>query len=454
MKRIVYLASALLVVGLTFNTVASAQNVKSNAVHNAACTAKGNIKYMFWGDKGEDNEQLQAIAGAEKACPGLHVTPIWDQGNYDGDLTTELGNGTAPDVFQLDAGKRVPEFVTEHAVVNMAGYVKDHHINVKNTYFWECAKQAYYGGGGPYGLPRDCGNNDMVLYNASMFKARGVALPNNNWTLSDLQKAAIKLSGNWKYDGSTQLKFGIGLQTDEYRINGYMYPFGGNWITPKLKCGLTSAGSRDGLEWWHNLAYKYHGAPTSAQQSAVGDPNGSFVTQRYAMTLVGPWALNYLVKPSAYTGNKPVSFKWGVIVPPARGNVSAPKGAPGPNVHIGGLIDPALESVYSKSKHIGAAEAFVYYLTTARPAQLEGAYGIGIPAALAVAKSSGVKKEYAPNYNTWIKGNSDGLPERTVPKHEQYSNDALGALAPFWQGTESVDQATTAACNAVKGDLP
>lgn len=441
MKKIVYVLAALAVVAITFNT-AFARSIAPRAVSQAKCTAKGSIKYMFWGDKGEDKEQLQAISAAEKACPGLHVTPEWDQGNYDGDLTTELGSGNAPDVFQLDAGKRVPEFVTQGAVVNMAGYVKSHHINVMNTYYGECAKQAYYKGKGPYGFIRDCGNNSMLLYNKSLFKARHVSVPTNSWTLGNLKSAAVKLSGNYKYNGSSELRFGIGLQTDEYRINGYMYPFGGNWLTSNNKCGLTSNGSRAGLQWWHNLAYKWHGAPTSAQQGVVGDPNGSFVSQRYAMTLVGPWALNYLVKPSSYTGNKPVSFKWGVVLPPA-----------GPKGRNGGVIDPALESVWSGSKHKGAAQAFAYYLTTSKPASLEGAYGIGIPGAKSIAKSGGVKKEYAPFYNTWIAGNSHGQPLRSVPKHEQYTSDAIGALAPFWQGTESVNQATTNACNAVKKDL-
>lgn len=421
-----------------------ARTVSPKVVQQAKCTATGHIKYMFWGDKGEDLEQTKAIAAAEKACPGLHVTGVWDQGNYDGDLTTELGSGNAPDVFQLDAGKRVPEFVTQGAVVNMAGYVKAHHVNVKKSYFWECAKQAYYKGKGPYGLIRDCGNNSMLLYNKNLFKARHVAFPTNKWTLTNFKKAAVKLSGNYKYNGSSALRFGIGLQTDEYRINGYMYPFGGNWITPNLKCGLTSKGSREGLQWWHNLAYKWHGAPTSAQQQAVNpDSNGGFVNQRYAMTLVGPWALNYLVKPSAYTGNKPVSFKWGVVLPPA-----------GPKGRNGGVVDPALESVWSGSKHKGAAQAFAYYLTTSKPASLEGAYGIGIPGAISVAKSSGVKKEYAPYYSTWIAGNSHGLPLRSVPKHEQYTGDATTALAPFWNGTESVNQATSNACKAVQKDLP
>src|SRR5476649_1882797 len=58
---------------------------------SASCPAKGNVSFMFWGDKGEFNEQTLVIKQAEAACPGLHVTPVWDQGNYDNDLATKIG---------------------------------------------------------------------------------------------------------------------------------------------------------------------------------------------------------------------------------------------------------------------------------------------------------------------------------------------------------------------------
>ena len=434
MKRALFIAGALAIIGLTFSSV-YAQGVTRNSVASSKCNAKGTISYMFWGDKGEDIEQTAAIKAAEKACPGLHVKAIWDQGNYDNDLATRIGSGNAPDVYQLDAGKRLPAYVTEGAAANLTSYAKKDHFKPLNVYWHSCAVQAYYKGK-LYGLVRDCGNNSMLLYNASLFRARHVGLPTNKWTLNDLRNAAVKLSGNYKYAGKTQLRFGIGLQTDEYRANGYMFPFGGNWLHANGSCGLTDKGSRAGLQWWVNLAYKYHGAPTASQQTVVGDPNGSFVSQRYAMTLVGPWALNYLVKPSSYTGNKPVPFKWGVVLPPA-----------GPKGHNGGVVDPAIEVVSSHSKHKAAAFEFDKYLTTSTPAALEAKFGIGIPGAYNLSKTKAYKHEYAPFANTWLRGNNNGEPLRTVPRHDEWVNNAFSPdLTPMWQGTESVAKATAKAC--------
>jgi multiple sugar transport system substrate-binding protein len=438
MKKAITILAALAVIGVTFGSV-YARGIAPTSVTKSACShglVPGNISYMFWGAKVEDIEQTGSIAAAQKDCPGLHIKGIWDTGNYDVDLTTELGSGNAPDVFQLDPGKRIKEFVTEGAALNLAPYVKKDHFNPKATYWKQCIVQAYYKGKGPYGLVRDCGNASMVIFNKNLFQARHVKFPTNSMTLSQFRADAVKLSGTYNYNGVSELRFGIGIQTDEYHINGYMFSFGGAWLTGSGKCGLTQKGSREGLQWWYNLANKYHGAPTAGQATGpLGDFIGGFEHERFAMALVGPWILGYGVKPPAVTGNKPVSFKWGIALPAA-----------GPLGHNGGMVDPALETVWSGSKHKHAAYEFTRFLTTSRPASLEGADGIGIPGALKIAKSKVVQKEYAPYYKTWTAGINDGLPLRTVAKHTQFTNAVLGDLGNFWNGSQSLNQATAKAC--------
>jgi multiple sugar transport system substrate-binding protein len=446
MKRGLFIASALAVIALTFSSV-YAQGITSHSAAKAGCSAKGHISYWFWGDKGENIEQQAAIKAAEKACPGLKVQGIWKQGDYDTALATAIGSGNAPDVFQLDAGKRVPEFVAQHALANLQSYASKDHFNPRKVYWIQCAKQAYYKGG-LYGLVRDCGNNSLLLYNKNMFKARHVAYPNNNWTLNNLKAAAVKLTGNYAVPGQgSQLRFGIPIQQDEYRVNGYMFPFGGNWLHANGSCGLNDKGSRAGLTWWRNLVYKYHGAPTPSQQNTLGGDFGGTQNQRFAMYFVGPWILNYMVKPSAYTGNKPVPWKWGLAFPPS--NPANPK------VHNGGVVDPAIEAVSSRSKNKAAAFEFIRYLTTSKPAALEAAFGIGIPGAYSLAGSKGLQKEYAPNTNTVLRANSIGEPLRTVPKHEQWVNNAYSpAMSHLFDGSWSVNKATSSACNAGKPYLP
>ena len=52
-------------------------------------------------------------------------------------------------------------------------------------------------------------------------------------------------------------------------------------------------GARAGLQFLHDIAYKYHGMPTAAQASGLPDYFGGFQKERYAMAFMGPWALDY-----------------------------------------------------------------------------------------------------------------------------------------------------------------
>ncbi len=414
------------------------------AVHAAGCTAKGNVSFMFWGDKGEYNEQTAVIKQVEAACPGIHVTPIWDQGNYDNDLATKIGSGNAPDVFQLDGSKRLPEFVTQGALKDLTPYIKKDGLDLHKTFWTACLPETQYKGH-TYGLERDCGNQGMLIYNKDMFDARHVAYPTNSWTYKDLQNAAVKLSGNYSLptDKSRKLRFGIAIRTDDYYIQQYMWDWGGDWLSPDLHtCTINSAPSRAGLKWWHDLAFTYHGAPTGLQQKAVSpDAVGGFHDQRYAMALVGPWVLNYVVKPSAYTGNKPVSFKWGVALPPA-----------GPSGRAA-LVSTGIEVMSAHTKNPDAAYQVIKYVTTGNGTALLAKYGIGIPGNVAVSKTSAFTNEYAPYTETWLKGIQTGRAPRLLPQYDKFNDAVTTALKQYWYGQTSLESATTAACNSVKSLL-
>jgi multiple sugar transport system substrate-binding protein len=444
MKKVLSIASALVIAGIAFGGIASARTTSARVIHNSGCTASGNISYMFWGDQGEDIEQTAAIKRVEQICPHIHVHALYTPNNYDNTLAQDIGTGNAPDVFQLDAGKRIPEFVSaDHALTNLSPYAAKDHFNPSKVYWPECLAQGYYHHQ-LYGLMRDCSNQAMIVYNADMFKARHVALPKNNWTLSTFANDAKKLSGIYSLptDKSKSPRFGIGIENDDFRVNAYMFAFGGNWLTSNDKCGFTSSGSEAGLTWWHNLMYKVHGAPTWAQQQLSGwDAYDAFHSQKEAMYEAGAWALDYLVKPSPYTGQKPVPFHWGVVLPP-----KGPKGQDG-------LIDSAVEGVYSHSKHKQAAFEFIRYLTTSAPAALEAYYGIGLPGDKKLSESSDAKKEYGSTLNEWLLGNKYAQPERSLPTYDHYINDTLGpSSSPIWQywasPSESAKTAAKAACAA------
>ncbi len=181
MRRVLSVAAATSICLLAGMPGARAASPAQRSMAGSSCTAKGNVSFMFWGDKGEDKEQTAVIQQVEAACPGVHVTPMWDQGNYDNDLATKIGSGNAPDVFQLDGSKRLPEFVSEGALKDLTPYIKKDGLDLKSTFWPACLPETQYGGK-TYGMERDCGNQGVLVYNKDMFDARHVAYPTSKWT--------------------------------------------------------------------------------------------------------------------------------------------------------------------------------------------------------------------------------------------------------------------------------
>ena len=162
MRRSIYMAMTA-VVCLLSAWAPSAQAVDRAWTAPERMYCKGNVSFMFWGDKGEYNEQTAVIKQVEAACPGIHVTPLWDQGNYDNDLATKIGSGNAPDVFQLDGSKRLPEYVSQGALKDLTPYIKQDDLNLQATFLPACLPETQYKGK-TYGMERDCGNQGMLIY--------------------------------------------------------------------------------------------------------------------------------------------------------------------------------------------------------------------------------------------------------------------------------------------------
>ncbi len=152
-------------------------SINAPASKLSGCNAKGSITFFHWGDKNVDTSDLKAIAAAEAACPGLHVTDDWDQGNYDVDIKTKIGSGNAPDLFQLDGSKRVAQYAAQGALAPLDSFAKRDHLNLKATFVPKCLPQMSYKGH-LYGLMLSCSNQDLLFYNKGHVQSAPRRLPN------------------------------------------------------------------------------------------------------------------------------------------------------------------------------------------------------------------------------------------------------------------------------------
>jgi multiple sugar transport system substrate-binding protein len=411
-------------------------HVASGAPKVLACTASGTVTYMYWGDSGDNAAHKSSIAVAEKQCKGLHVTPIWDSGNYDTDLATKIGSGNAPDLFQLDASKRIPQYVTQGALAPLDTFVKKQKVDMNGTYWSQCVNELTYKGH-VYGLPRTCSNQSLLFYNKEMFQAKGVPFPTNKWTYTDMAQAAAKLSGTYSlpHDQTSQLRFGMAFNTDDFRTQQFMWAWGGDWLNSKLtQCTMTSAPARAGLQFLHDLAYKTHGMPTAAQASGLPDYFGGFQKERYAMAFMGPWALNYAFgkKPG---GQPQVNFDWGAVLTPS-----------GPMSRQAVMAATGL--VIAKiSPHKNAAFWLARFDSVGIGAVMVGAYGVDMPGAKALWSNKAVVAEYGKSLLSTIRqSNLTGRYPKLVPQYDKFWNVVSTDLQPFWQDQASVQEVTSKAC--------
>ena len=173
---------------------------------------------MYWGDSGDNAAHKSSIAVAEKQCKGLHVNPIWDSGNYDTDLATKIGSGNAPDLFQLDASKRIPQYVSQGALAPLDTFVKQQKVDLNGTYWPQCVNELTYKGH-VYGLPRTCSNQSLLFYNKEMFRGQRGGIPDEQLDVHRHGKGSPKLSGTYSlpHDQTSQLRFGMAFNTDDFR---------------------------------------------------------------------------------------------------------------------------------------------------------------------------------------------------------------------------------------------
>jgi multiple sugar transport system substrate-binding protein len=437
---------ALIGAAWTSGTWASPARTNAGATQGkiTGCSAKGTVSYMFWGDKGDKAVQDKVIALAEAACPGLHVTPIWDQGNYDNDLATKIGSGNAPDLFQLDGAKRISEFVSKGAVAPLDSFLKRDKVNLSKIYWGNCLPLAVRNKH-VYGLMRTCGNQSLLYYNKDMFDARHVKYPTANWTYKDFLSAAEKLSGNYSLptDSSSKLRYGYGWNNDDFRINQFIWMWGGDWLSKDLHtCTLTSKPAQQALQWLVDLRYKYHGAPTAEQAGEAGGYFDGFRNQRYAMAFMGAWAYDYALGKGPVSTTTPPTFHWGLTLNPL-----------GPKSRQS-VVAATFEEVSSRSPNKNAAYWLARFVTQGKAGALVGAYGIDIPGNQTLINDPRIKAEYGSNLKVIIASNKYGRELRAIPRYDEFVNTLETDLDPMFKNQASVASATQKACSDLTPLLP
>src|SRR5467141_325130 len=286
----------------------------------------GDIRISGWSSSPTEDALLQDSINAFMAAnPTVKVKwePIAQ--DYETVLKTNLAAGTEGDVFYadifwIDSLMKTGKLLALDDLMAKGG--------VNKSDFVSSLINAFSYNGKVYGIPKDF-NTLGLVYNKDLFKAAGVAEPTNDWTWTDLQTAAKKLTS-----GSV---VGLSLPADAARFVPFLWQAGGDLANINNAAGVAATDFYTGFEAKDGLSK----LPSELGMGWAGE---AFEKGKAAMVFEGGWL------PADLNNNfKTVNY----------GVVQMPKGTAAKS----NLIFTVSYSISAKTKNPNAAWALANYLT-------------------------------------------------------------------------------------------
>jgi ABC-type glycerol-3-phosphate transport system substrate-binding protein len=258
------------------------------------------IKVSFWGDSKEIAIIKGIIDDWSKENKDIKVVLQHIPYNqYMQKVQTEFAAGMGADVVFCEVNNFI-DLYSKGILMPLDDLIAaDPSIDIKD-YYPELTKR-FTRDGKLFVLGRDIAPFACVFYNKDLFDQAGIPYPKDDWTVKDLVEIGQKLV---RKEGGITTQFGFYCLT---WVN-WLYTFGGglvdNFENP-TKLTITSYKSRQGIQFYHDLMYKYGISPTPNL-----DTTGAqlFMTGRLAMYQSGIWE-----SPEFRTIQ---SFDWDVVMFP------------------------------------------------------------------------------------------------------------------------------------------
>ncbi|HBG16885.1 MAG TPA: hypothetical protein DDW93_08915, partial [Firmicutes bacterium] len=245
-------------------------------------------------------------------------------------LQTMIAGGSAPDVFWLDPTIQMPSFAEKGVLLDLGPLIEeDQQLQQNLDSYHKVALDSGVYKGITYGLPWVY-NPEALFYNKKIIAEAGLAVPDGDFTISDLIEAAKKMVKKSKEGRVEQYGFGGG------NWYGFVWRFGGEIFDDHdypTKCTLDSPESIEGLQFYQDLVYKEKVSPTPAASKALPTEE-MFTTGRLGMIAAGGWVVPKFKEISAFEwgstnmpkGKRQVSAAWSTLTV-ASANTKHPKEA-------------------------------------------------------------------------------------------------------------------------------
>ncbi len=270
----------------------------------------GNIQYAFWGDETERLQKEAFCASFSELYPNANVEFLHITTDYYLKLQTLAAAGDLPDVFGTTS-----QNVSRLAPVSRPlDDFMEQYADVIST-IPESVLEAGKYDGSYYMLANGLDPYNMAI-NKEIFEDAGVPIPEDGWTMDDLEALLPQLT---KVDEATGRTEYYALAVSVYNCDYYNFigNYGGTFFENGQSTWSTNQGVIDAITMLTNACLNGY-APSPAITTSSGlDNERLFVTGKIAMFPAGFWTIASLYG----SDNSQIEFDWDYIDMPVQEGV-------------------------------------------------------------------------------------------------------------------------------------
>ncbi|MBI3973111.1 MAG: extracellular solute-binding protein [Chloroflexi bacterium] len=275
------------------------------------------------------------------------------------------------------------------------------------------------------------------FYNADLFAKRGLAVPDDRWTLETLVDTARKLTVR---EGSVeQFQFGWWSQAGYHPLIAWARIFGGDLISADgKKSELHTTGTRAAVEWLVNARFRHRVEPTPDERPQSGAPPVWFADGRFAMQQADSAQVSMMHQ------RVEVRFKWSVALLP-----------PGPTGRRPALTTPHNMGITTQSKAVAEAWAFLKSYTSKEAGVDKVLDGAGVPGGRPDSWNDPRILSGVPEYKVVARAFEYAKPEHAPANFRGLEASAAidRELQPVFNGTEGVEAGLARASSVLQAIL-
>lgn len=250
------------------------------------------LKMTIWGSSNDPVVYQKRLDLFEAQNPNIKVELIYIPSDYAQKVQTMIAGGTSPDIIQL--AEDVHAYSSKGQIIPLNDYIAKYNINLTERFGEGGLVAAYSRDGKLYAMP-DRGGALILYYNKDMFDAAGVPYPTKEWTWKEFLDAAQKLTIR---EGNTVKQYGFAAGDWWPWWMSFIYQNGGRVLDENGKPVFNSPETIEALQFYVDLVYKYHVAPSPEEYANLGtnSPDPLFAQGKVAMITTGFWHVGAMQK--------------------------------------------------------------------------------------------------------------------------------------------------------------